>query len=221
MKNSVTTIDEAPAPGRRQRKKLQTRRALQAAALRLALERGARDVTIEEIADAADVSPRTFFNYFSSKEEALVARDPDEVARVRGALAARLAVEPPLAALRGVLRELAGHLSERREEWLAHLSVVRSDPHVLAAHLAGWAELERELAAAVAERTDTDAERDLYPRLVVGAAVGAMRVAAMRWRDGDGGEPLEDLIDEAFDALGAGLPAPASDQGARGRPRQT
>ena len=61
--------------GRRERKKQATRAALSGAAVRLSLEHGVEHVTVEQIADDADVSLRTFFNYFSSKEEAVVAGD--------------------------------------------------------------------------------------------------------------------------------------------------
>lgn len=223
-----TTPDAAPGTppsgdaglGRRERKKLQTRRALQGAALRLAVAHGVGEVTVEQIADAADVSSRTFFNYFSSKEEALVGRDPDEIARLRDSLEERLVGQPPLEALRSVLLEMADYLTEHRQEWLARLSLVRSDPPALAAHLAAWAELERALADAVARGTGTDAEQDLYPRLVVGAAVGAMRTAAMRWRDGDGSESLSELVQGAFDSLAAGLPPPGRAEPTRRRARR-
>lgn len=151
-------------------------------------------------AEAVGVAPRTFFDYFSSKEEALVGRDPEEIGRLRAALEERLRVETPLEALRGVLVEMGDYLTAHRGEWLARLSVVRSELNVLAAQLAAWA--ERELAEAAAGATGTDAASDLYPRPVVGAA--------MRWRDGNGTEPLADLIQGAFDALAAALPSPGA-----------
>ncbi len=75
---------EAPV-SLRERKKLATRRLLRRAALDLVAERGLTNVTVEDIAEAADVSPRTFFNYFPSKEAALFGGDPDRAAELRDA----------------------------------------------------------------------------------------------------------------------------------------
>ncbi len=90
-------------PGLRERKKLATRQALSAAAMRLALEQGFDNVRVEDIAEAAGVSPRTFNNYFSSREEAIVAARTAQVERMAQALLARPAEESLLEALRNAM----------------------------------------------------------------------------------------------------------------------
>jgi AcrR family transcriptional regulator len=196
----------------RERKKRQTRRALQRAAVALVAERGLDQVTVEDIAGAAEVSRRTFFNYFSSKEQALIPQDPSLVERLPEAVAARPPGESPLQALRAVLTDALAEMAPDRQADLRHRALLRSEPRLLAAQLAAWAELERALVRAVAERTGADAERDLYPALVVAAAVGAVRVALGRWRAG-AGAALEALLGEAFDLLAAGLREPPREPG--------
>src|ERR1700761_8440647 len=87
----------------RERKKLATRRLLRKAALHLVAERGMANVTVEDIAAAADVSPRTFFNYFPSKEAVLFGGDPERAAELRERVAACAPGQPALEALRAVL----------------------------------------------------------------------------------------------------------------------
>jgi AcrR family transcriptional regulator len=103
---------EVPASrlGRRERKKLATRQALNEAALALVLERGFDEVTVEAISASADVSTRTFFNYFSSKEEAVLGEAPDPAA-VRQAVLERPATETQLEATCNVLGGLALEVS--------------------------------------------------------------------------------------------------------------
>src|SRR3954454_14077176 len=80
--------------GLRERKKQETRAALSWAAIRLIVERGADNVLVEDIAAAAEVSPRTFNNYFSSKGEAVASRHLDRCLRMAGELRNRPASEP-------------------------------------------------------------------------------------------------------------------------------
>jgi AcrR family transcriptional regulator len=192
--------------GRRERKKAATRHALEEAALRLVADRGFDNVTVEDIAEAVDVSKRTFFNYFSSKEQAVLGREPASPDAIRDSLAERPANESPLRALEAVLGQLAGQYAGSRERWVVRRQVIRSEPRLLAASVAGWAELERVLVEAISERLELDPERDLYPALLVSASIGAVRVATLRWQTGERG--LEELVGEAFAGLAGGLLEP-------------
>jgi AcrR family transcriptional regulator len=185
--------------GLRERKKNAVRVALRGAAVRLVEQKGLDAVTIDEITEAADVSPRTFFNYFGSKEEALTAPDPERLARLRAELLARPDDEPPLEALCSVLVADAAELAGRRDEWLRQLSVCKRDPRLLVALAGSWTVLERELAAAVADRLGS-ADDDLQAQVAAAAAVGAMRVAVRRWKT-ETHPPLADVVAAAFAAL--------------------
>src|SRR5215813_12209188 len=102
------------AVGRRERKKRATRAALSDAALRLSVERGVDNVTVEQIADEADVSLRTFFNYFSSKEEAVVAGDVATAESLVEVFRGRPSDESVFDALRhAVLEVVRDHYADR------------------------------------------------------------------------------------------------------------
>jgi AcrR family transcriptional regulator len=195
--------------GLRERKKLATRAALHEAALRLVAERGLDRVSVEDIADRADVSPRTFFNYFTSKDDALIALDPEAPQRQADAFLARPAGESPVRALRALAREQASAMAEETELWPLRLQVIDAHPSLLARLAAGFGESERALAAAIAGRTGTRVGADVYPTLLAAVGGVAMRTALHRWLATDFTASLPDLVDEAWDALEAGLPAPA------------
>ncbi len=193
--------------GLRERKKRATRRALRLAALRLVAERGLEHVTTDEIAAVADVSPRTFFNYFASKEDALVGNDPEVARRVADALAARPAGEPPVAALRAVFVAQAGDVVLDQDIWTLRAQVVRTTPQLVPAMIAASAELERAIAAGVAARTGADPQ-DLYPALVAAVAAAAARTAVRHCGAHGFARPLAEEFADVFDALAAGLPVP-------------
>src|ERR1700722_18259434 len=99
--------------GLRERKKLAVRRALSSAAVRLAVERGLENVSIEDITAEADVSVRTFGNYFSSKYEAICATGTDRARRIGAELLARPAGEPLAAPGRDRPRRMGAELLAR------------------------------------------------------------------------------------------------------------
>ncbi len=192
--------------GLRERKKRATRQALHGAALRLVAERGFDDVTIEDIAADADVSPRTFFNYFGSKEDVIVNPDPDRVERLRALLATHTSPdEEPLDVLESVLLASLDELTDRRDEWLLRLRLVREIPALTPRHLAAYEAMERALIDDVERRTGRDAANDVFPVLVGSASMSALRSAIARWGAGDGRTPLPELLREAFAALRSGL----------------
>jgi AcrR family transcriptional regulator len=199
-----------PLVGRRERKKLANRRAIARAALLLAVEHGPDGITIDQISEAADVSPRTFFNHFGSKEDAILHIDPRRAVEVRDRLAARPPEEPPLQALREALSATSVSMSEAGEEWNLRMTLVREHPALFPAYVAQFAALERGLVETVAVRTGLDADADLFPSLVVASAIGAMRVTVNKWQAMSRARSLEDLVDESFALLAAGLEPPAA-----------
>jgi AcrR family transcriptional regulator len=194
--------------GLRERKKRATRHALHEAALRLVAARGLDAVSVDDIADQVGVSPRTFFNYFPSKVDAILGLDPDSSRQQAEALLARPAGEPPVQALRAVCRAQAVEMAEDTELWPLRLKVVDAHPALLANLAAAFGEAEGILSGAIAERTGTRVGVDVYPALLAGVAGVAVRTSLRRWFASDFTASLPHLVDEAWDALAAGLPAP-------------
>ncbi|MFC7376427.1 TetR/AcrR family transcriptional regulator [Brachybacterium sp. GCM10030268] len=203
------------AVGRREQKKLETRQALKDSALDLALEYGIEALTVEAISATVMVAPRTFFNYFARKEDALVAEPAVPVEEIQRMLLERPSEESPLQALRVVLAQCdffgTNHMGRRRA--LARKKLVQEHPPLMARQLTHYAWVERALAEALAERLGTDPGPDLRPDLLAAIAVSTLRVAMRRWST-DGEQSLERQIDKGFalleqgDLLGA-QPSPA------------
>jgi AcrR family transcriptional regulator len=194
--------------GRRERKKAETRAALSRAAMRLALEQGVEHVTAEAIAAAADVAPRTFHNYFSSKEEAIVAELADRAAGFADALRARPAGEPVWDGLQHTIIAMLSASPREMEELAALMRMIKSNRSLLAQNLAVFEQFNRVLATAIAERTGTDAERDIYPRLLASVAAVTVKTASELWAESDGSVSVVALTTEMISQLRAGLPEP-------------
>jgi AcrR family transcriptional regulator len=204
--------DDPPA-SLRERKKLATRRLLRQVALDLVAERGFSHVTVEEIAEAANVSPRTFFNYFPSKEAVLFGVDPERGAAVRERIVRGAPGQHALEALRTVMvseaRTVAAEFAELGgdpADWLGRIKEARTDPHLRAAHAAQMAMIERTITEALAQRLGTSPERDPYPGLLAAVATGMFRSSMAFWAGSGGTVPLENLLDLAFRSLAEGLP---------------
>ena len=188
--------------GLRERKKLAVRRALSSAAIRLAVERGLENVTIEDITAEAGVSARTFGNYFSSKYEAICALGTDRARRIGAELLARPAGEPLWDAIvNAMLAHYEGADETPDKEWLAGLKLVLTAPAIRGEYLKVTSEMQEALAEAIAARTGIDAQQDMYPRILAGAVTAAAQVAVRRWFAADPPVPLQALLRRALDQL--------------------
>jgi AcrR family transcriptional regulator len=190
---------QEPLRSLRERRRLRTRRTIQAHALRLFAAKGFQATTIEEIAAAAEMAPRTFFRYFPTKEEVVFwAEYPPMLA---GFVAARPDDEPALEALHhGIVDGLAAIWDQdgERERMLERLRLAFRTPALhprLRQQQAGWATAVAEiLADRLDERPDA-----LEVRAIAAAVAGAVWVAAEEWQAQDDGEgELGTLIDQAL-----------------------
>lgn len=209
MSATETPVD-APEIGLRELKKQMTHDAIAQAAFRLTLEKGLDHVTIEEIAREAIVSPRTFSNYFSSKEEAVVSAGSEDPQEFLPAFHEALEHAPPLKALCQVLSDFYGsRTQEQLDRSVQLLSLVERYPSLLQCHVARFAAIEAELREAVAKDTGTDAEADMYPWLMAAAGMASLQAALRLWApSGRGADHLVHLLQDAFNQFSAGLPVP-------------
>jgi AcrR family transcriptional regulator len=193
--------------GLRERKKLATRQALGAAAMQLAVERGLENVLVEDIAAAADVSPRTFNNYFASKYEAICALALDRAARVGEALRERPAGESLWAAVRGAVLEVYGVASAAPDpELIAGIRLVTSSPELRGEYLKALSIMQYDLAGVITERSGGDPAADaIVARALAAAVTAVIQAATERWLFADPPVPLAPVVEDALGELVAGL----------------
>ncbi|GAA5063647.1 acyl-CoA-like ligand-binding transcription factor [Nocardia callitridis] len=194
--------------GLRERKKQQTREALHRAAVRLYAERGTDSVTVNDICAAAEVSPRTFFNYYESKGDALLDWNED---RAGGSLAERIAARPseerPLSAVREAINAGVRHLQQRLA-WREYQQLARQNPRLVATAFADSPRTQALIAEGVARRIGA-APDDLYPRALAGAVHAITRAALAHWNSEDPSSDLLAIMNASFDLLETGFPCPA------------
>lgn len=195
-----------PGLARRERKKRQTRDAFIHAALSLFEQKGYEHTAVREITDAVDVSERTFFRYFASKEDLVMSFIRDRTAVFLRALAARPAAEEPLTAVRNgfhasLAEQAAVAAPESGEAVATYLSVIRlieATPALLAANLRYLHEHEAEIVRVLAARECVDPDTDRRPRLLA-AMFGAIAfLASQEWREK--GCPGPEVLAAAFDS---------------------
>ncbi len=189
-------------PGLRERKKQKTRSAIQREAMRLFTEQGYDATTVEQIADAAEVSPSTFFRYFPTKEDVVLLDDYDPLlARM---ITERPADEPLLVAIRnGLVDGMRNAFAEDEQLVRDRVGFMLAVPAVRARMFEQTGAGQEIFCEAIGRRAGRD-PKDFAVQLVAGAVFGALTVAVLRWAT----EPdtdLADLAEQALDLLANGL----------------
>ncbi|MDO5710528.1 MAG: TetR/AcrR family transcriptional regulator [Micrococcales bacterium] len=193
--------------GLRERKKRETRVRLHRAALDLVVEHGLDHATVEQIAAAAQVSARTFFNYYPSKEAAVVGVDPNLPERLVALFVARPAGEDALTSLEAVMRDWIAPLVADPTLRAQRIRAFAAAPDLIPT-AAGSASrgVERHLVDAVARRLQTDGHADPWPTLLTGCALAVLRSAFAT-----PGAPLQETVTTGFrllrEGFGAAMPA--------------
>jgi len=192
--------------GLRERKKVATRHALGVAAMRLAIERGLDNVLVEDIAEVAGVSTRTFNNYFGSKYEAICALAFDRAMRVGAALRERPASEPIWEAVtNAVMSEYGAADRALDEEWMAGIRLVTTTPALVGEYLKVQAMTQYSLAEAIALRLGFQPAANMFPRILAAAVTAAIQAAMERWLHADPPVALAPLVRRALRQLADGM----------------
>ena len=198
--------------GLRGRKRRQTRAALSLAAIRLCIERGWDAVTVDDIAAAANVSPRTFRNYFSTRAEAVAAGHQERMLRIADGLQARPAGEPLWTAIANSVAEQFQPPARKSEtvadagRWLERIRFVLTEPAIHGEVLKASAAAQVEMAAVIAKRVGARRAKDLYPQVAAAVVMAVVGTVVDRWlRDGPTG-PIVPLLRKALELVAAGFP---------------
>lgn len=168
--------------GLRERKKMATRMALHDAAVRLAAERGADNVTIDAIAESAGVSRRTFTNYFANKEEVFYYRDAYRLRRLCESIRQQPAADPwtvLTGAASGLLTEA---FADADTSWLTQRRELHHDPNHLAHQIAAYTAIEHELATEISGRV-AGPDAELRARVLAATFMTALRTSVQFWLD--------------------------------------
>ncbi|MBN2168644.1 MAG: TetR family transcriptional regulator [Actinobacteria bacterium] len=203
LETIIDGSDEQKDLGRRERKKIETRQALEEAALELFETKGYDQTTIEDITEAVDVSSRTFFRYFDSKEAVLFGNWQSYMSGISEMLKNRPLEETPLEAMKefSLLYAQVVETLKPRMLFIKKLSDISTT----------IGDYEREimcpiiedvLAAAFADRMGVDINADMKPRIYAGVSIVALNVAKLQWIESDGKKPFYKFVEEAFDIVG-------------------
>jgi AcrR family transcriptional regulator len=165
-----------PPPGRRERKKMQTRYAIRREAFRLFEQNGYADTTIDQIANAAEVSPRTFYRYFGVKEAVLIS--DDQISPIVAAFVAAPGELTLVAAYRHAVAKVFGALSqEQRDDAIAGQQMMYGIPEARGLLYTEYVRLIGLVAQAIEARLEEPTD-EVERRVLAGAIVGVLIAAS-------------------------------------------
>ena len=194
----------APRPGLRERKKQQTRETIERVALELFAKQGFDNTTLAEIADAADVSPRTIFAYFEGKEDILFCEEAVWIDRIRE----RLEQRPEGATTVDAIREFMASLPPPDEQALLRKRIVAANPELRMKMRAHIGELESILAESIAKDLGAG-PADIRPSLIAASMTAAFTAVSDRLErdpDADHHDAIA-IVDQVLEFLRGGLEA--------------
>lgn len=193
--------------GLRERKKRETRRGIHLAALEIAREGGVEGLTVDAIAERAGVSPRTFFNYFATKDDAIVGSAPGDLERLAEMIRDWPTPESPRAVVRALMLKRVALLDGDPETWALRRELIRLEPSLGLRFLGMYAQADRVIVEGLVERARGAAGDELgiddHLEIAVEAyaALGAFRAAIRTYLSGAHDIPLGDIVERAFAQL--------------------
>ncbi|WP_233095821.1 TetR family transcriptional regulator [Alicyclobacillus sp. SO9] len=189
--------------GLRDRKKLKTRMSIQQHAMKLFKKQGYTETTVEQIAEAAEISPSTFFRYFPTKESVVLTDFYDPV--IMETFVSQPKDLPPIEALRNGMRDaFAAMSSDEQTSEMERTKLIMSVPELRAAILSNFLDIFGLLNQALAKRTDRSSD-DSEVRMFTGAFFGVALAAGVMWMEDPERDMLE-MIDDAIEYLKKGVP---------------
>ncbi len=187
--------------GLREMKKERTRSDIVRVATRMFASRGFDDVTVDEIAAEAEVSHRTFYRYFATKEELVLGTLQHGLDDFVNMFTKRPRSESVIASVRGAIMDLAANYEHDLDNDRQRAALVRATPSLQQRQNERHAAFENAMVPLIADRLDVDPADDIRPALIAGCAVAAIRAATSQWLLGDENRPLLPIVEQALSML--------------------
>jgi AcrR family transcriptional regulator len=187
--------------GLREMKKERTRADIVRVATRMFATKGYDDVTVDEIAAKAEVSHRTFYRYFATKEELVLGPLQQRLDEFVSRFIQRPRSESVIASVRGAIIDLAAEYEQGLDNDRQRARLVRATPSLQQRQHERHAEFENLMVPLIAQRLGVDPVDDIRPALIAGCAVAAIRVATSQWLLGDTTQPLMPMVEQALTML--------------------